>query len=137
VYMLDYPSFQRWGLDAQNPPPGAIVLNKPFSFYERYRGYVWAALGGVGGESLVILALIAAIRAVTRKSRARLRESEERYRSIVEDGSELICRLDGAGNLLFVNGAFARLMGDRPEVLLGRPAWAVTGSNETTFKQLL
>lgn len=74
VYMLDYPSFKRWHLDADHPPPGAIVTNRPFSFYERYRSYVWAVFGGMAAESLIILILIGAIRRLTRKSRARLRE---------------------------------------------------------------
>ena len=134
VYMLDYSAFRRWSLDVENPPPGTVVINKPFSFYERYRGYVWAALGGMGSESLIILALIAAIRTVTRKSRARLRESEDRYRSIVEDGTELICRIDTAGTLVFANGALARLFGKPPEAIAGQPVWSLTGGDGESFR---
>ena len=120
VYMIDYPAFKRWHLDTQTLPPGAVVINRPFSFYERYRRYVWAMLGGMGAETLVILALIGAIRRLTRKSRARLRQSEERYRSIVEDGSELIGRFDPAGQIVFANGALARFAQQTAESLLGR-----------------
>jgi len=127
VYMLSYPAFLRWHLDVDQAPPGAVVVDRPFSFYQRYRAYVWAALGGMGGESLVILALIAAIRTLTRKSRARLRESEERYRSIVEDGSQLICRSDGIGRVVFANGALARLLGVTAAEVVGRSVWSLSG----------
>ncbi len=128
VYMLSYPAFVRWHLDVDHPPPGAVVVDRPFSFYERYRAYVWAALGGMGGESLVILALLAAIRTLTRKSRARLRESEDRYRSIVEDGSQLICRFDGGGRIVFANGALARLLGATAAEVVGRSVWSLSGA---------
>ena len=127
VYMLSYPAFVRWRMDVDHPPPGAVVLDRPFSFYERYRTYVWAALGGMGGESLVILALLAAIRTLTRKSRARLRESEDRYRSIVEDGSQLICRFDGGGRIVFANGVLARLVAATAAEVVGRSVWSLSG----------
>jgi len=125
VYMLDYPSFKRFKLDVDHVPPGAIVLNRPFSFYERYRKYVWAALGGMGTESVVIVALLGAIRTLTRKSRTKLRESEERYRSIVEDGTELICRFDRGGKVVFANGALARIVNRPQGDLVGSSFWSL------------
>ena len=48
-----------------------------------------------------------------------LRESEERYRSLIEGQDDLILRRDGFGRLTYVNEAFAA-MADRPrEALLG------------------
>jgi PAS domain S-box-containing protein len=135
VYMLDYPAFKRWNLDPDHVPPGAVVLNRPFSLYERYRSYVWAALGGMGTESLVIVALIGAIRTVTRKSRTKLRESEERYRSIVEDGTELICRFDRNGKVLFANGALARMMDQAPPSLVGRSFWSLLTEDPDSSSQ--
>ncbi|MDD5382461.1 MAG: PAS domain-containing protein [Candidatus Margulisbacteria bacterium] len=49
-----------------------------------------------------------------------LRESEERYRRIVEDLTELICRFLPNGTLTFVNEAYCRYFGKRPEELVGR-----------------
>ena len=124
VYMLDYPSFKRWNLDTDHPPPDTVVNNRPFSLYGRYRSYIWAVSGGMAAESLIILILIATIRSLTRRSRARLRESEERYRSIVEDGSELIARFDVAGKMVFANGALGRFMQLSTQSLIGRPFWS-------------
>ncbi len=120
VYMFDYRALARWQLDPAKLPAGAVVRHRPFSFYETYKQYVWAALGGMGVESLAIIALALAIRGITRKSRAKLRASEERYRSIVEDGTEFIGRLDTSDRWLFVNGALARLVDEDQDAMLGQ-----------------
>ncbi len=48
-----------------------------------------------------------------------LRESEARYRAIVEDQSELICRYLRDSTITFVNQAYCRYFGVRSEDLLG------------------
>jgi PAS domain S-box-containing protein len=48
-----------------------------------------------------------------------LRESEARYRAIVEDQNELICRYLPDGKFTFVNQAYCRYFGVQPEDLLG------------------
>ncbi|MEG4228494.1 PAS domain S-box protein [Microcoleus sp. N9_B2] len=48
-----------------------------------------------------------------------LRESEARYRAIVEDQTELICRYLPDGKITFVNQAYCRYFGVQPEDLLG------------------
>lgn len=50
----------------------------------------------------------------------RLRDSEDRYRRIVEDQTDLICRSTPEGILLFVNDAWCRHSGVRREDALGR-----------------
>lgn len=52
-----------------------------------------------------------------------LRRSEERYRAIVEDQTELISRFKPDGTLTFVNGAYCRYFGETPEQLLGHKFW--------------
>jgi PAS domain S-box-containing protein len=49
----------------------------------------------------------------------RLRASEERYRTIVEDQTELICRYRPDTTLTFVNEAYCRYFGRRREELIG------------------
>jgi PAS domain S-box-containing protein len=49
-----------------------------------------------------------------------LRQSEERYRAIVEDQTELIARFQADGQLTFVNEAFCRYFGLRKETLMGQ-----------------
>ena len=50
-----------------------------------------------------------------------LRESEERYRRIVETAYEGIFVLDGAQRLTFANRRLAEMVGSTPEAIVGRP----------------
>jgi diguanylate cyclase (GGDEF)-like protein/PAS domain S-box-containing protein len=63
--------------------------------------------------TLVLLALLVALR----RSRANLKASEARYRAIVEDQLEMICRFRADGKLTFVNQAYANTFGITPENL--------------------
>jgi PAS domain S-box-containing protein len=52
-----------------------------------------------------------------------LRRSEERYRDIVEDQTELICRFLADGTLTFVNGAYCRYFQRTAKELIGQTFW--------------
>jgi PAS domain S-box-containing protein len=58
-----------------------------------------------------------------KQTEAALRQTEERYRDIVEDQTELICRFLADGTLTFVNGAYARYFDRSPETLVGTSFW--------------
>ncbi len=49
----------------------------------------------------------------------RLRKSEEQYRSVVEDQTELICRSALDGTIIFVNNAYCRYFGKTKDELIG------------------
>ncbi|HET7853177.1 MAG TPA: PAS domain S-box protein, partial [Candidatus Methylomirabilis sp.] len=63
----------------------------------------------------------AAIRDITDRKRAEeaLRQSEERYRAIVEDQTEMICRWLPDATLTFVNQAYCRYFGKTRQELIG------------------
>ncbi len=63
---------------------------------------------------------LAAESAARERAQAILLESEARYRSILDDQTELICRFLPDGSLTFVNQAYCRYFGKTPEQLLGR-----------------
>ncbi len=54
------------------------------------------------------------------KLESKLRASEERYRGVVESQTELICRFKADTTLTFVNDAYCRRAGKRPEEIIGR-----------------
>jgi PAS domain S-box-containing protein len=58
-----------------------------------------------------------------RRAEAALRESEARYRAVVESQSEMVCRFEPDGRILFVNPAYARNMRLTPEDLVGKNFW--------------
>ena len=49
----------------------------------------------------------------------RLRRLKDRYRAIVMDQNELICRFDPEGRITFVNDAYCRFFGVNPKEILG------------------
>lgn len=53
------------------------------------------------------------------KSRQAIKESEERYRAVVEDQTELICRFRPDGTHVFVNEAYCRYLKKSREEILG------------------
>src|SRR5262249_50734612 len=55
-----------------------------------------------------------------RKQEAALRNSEERYREVVDSQTELVCRYLPDSILTFVNEAFCRFFGRRREQVIGR-----------------
>ena len=57
------------------------------------------------------------------------RQSEARFRAVVEDQTELVCRCTPDGALTFVNDAFCRYFGRTREEILGR-AWGPTMPDE-------
>ncbi len=50
-----------------------------------------------------------------------LRESEERYRSLIDAQGDLVVRRDAAGNVTFVNPAFASAFAVAPAAVIGKP----------------
>jgi PAS domain S-box-containing protein len=55
-----------------------------------------------------------------KKAEAALAQSEERYRAVVEDQTELICRFSPDGRLTFVNDAYCRYFGLDRQQAMGR-----------------
>jgi PAS domain S-box-containing protein len=53
-----------------------------------------------------------------------LRDSEARYRAIVTDQTELICRYNPDGTITFVNEACRRYFNKRPDELTGQSFWS-------------
>jgi PAS domain S-box-containing protein len=55
-----------------------------------------------------------------RKIEDELKKSEERYRSVVEDQTEAICRFKPDGTHVFANAAYCALVGKKKEDLIGK-----------------
>ena len=71
---------------------------------------------GILGVTNMLLAAAAAERGAAERS---VSESEKRFRAVVEDQTDLICRFRPDGLLTFVNGPFCRFYGKSREELIG------------------
>ena len=54
-----------------------------------------------------------------------LRESEEKYRLIVENSRDVIFTLDAAGKVLYISPSITKELGYSPAELIGKPIWSL------------
>jgi PAS domain S-box-containing protein len=120
AFMVDWRQLRRWGLDEANLPPGTIVRFEEPSLWQRYRRQIVAVIAILMLQSALIFALLVQRRR-RRFAEESLRESEERYRDVVETQTELICRYLPDTTLTFVNDAYCRYFGRGRDELVGRP----------------
>jgi PAS domain S-box-containing protein len=71
------------------------------------------------------------------KAQSDLRKSEERYRAVVEDQTELICRFLHDGTLTFVNEALCRYLDKRREDLIGQNVFLLLPENVEAIRDHL
>jgi len=76
-------------------------------------------IGSYIGILAVTNMLLAAAAAERRAAEHAVSESEKRFRAVVEDQTDLICRFTPDGLLTFVNEAFCRFHGKRSDELIG------------------
>ncbi len=79
------------------------------------------------------IARLEAADAERKRAEESLRESEARYRAVVEDQTELICRFQPDGTLTFVNEAYCRYFGKRLEELIGHNCMPLIPEEDREF----
>jgi PAS domain S-box-containing protein len=99
-------------------PAGTNVFD-PQSLFEQYRGYAIAGLLLLALQLALIVGLLVQ-RAYRRRAEEEMRNSEQRYRSVVDTQSEMICRFLPDTTLTFVNDAYCRFWNKTHNELLGR-----------------
>ncbi len=141
VYLVDYRLGQRDGLEllrealAQGVQAPIILLTgqgTPEVDIEAMRS--GAADYLVKGQIDSYLLDRAIRHAIERKDiEDRLRDSERRYRGIVEDQTELVCRFRPDRQLTFVNEAYCRYFGKTRDELIGTDVFAYLIPDEIAF----
>ncbi len=71
------------------------------------------------------------------KAQRELQRSEERYRAVVEDQTELICRFLPKGTLTFVNEAFCRYLAKGKDELIGQNVFILLPENADSIRAYL
>jgi PAS domain S-box-containing protein len=96
------------------PPPGSQLINAALLVT------IAALVAALGSSSAAHSLLALQIRErQAREARQALRESEERYRLIAENTSDLIALLDAEERYLYASPSFARELGHTPAALVG------------------
>ena len=116
---IDWRQLKRWRIAETQVPAGCSVHYREPSFWEAYRWYILATMLVVLAQATLILALLVS-RAKRKGAERELRESEERYREVVDNQAELVCRYLPDTTLTFVNEAYCRFFGRSREDLTGR-----------------
>jgi diguanylate cyclase (GGDEF)-like protein/PAS domain S-box-containing protein len=108
---------------------GRALLTKeiaiPDVFRIRHEDGTERILEGFGNNLLdnpVVAGFVMNVRDVTnrRETEEALRKSEERYRQLVENASDIVFTTDSAGRLAFVNPAVIRITGYEEEEIIGK-----------------
>jgi diguanylate cyclase (GGDEF)-like protein/PAS domain S-box-containing protein len=94
----------------------SIVLLTPTAYIRIYN--LIGILATIGACSLIMFFL--GIIYVTDRSKEAIRQSEERYRALVENASDMVFRTDENGYFTFVNPAVIRITGYEEEELIGK-----------------
>jgi len=100
--------------------------------------YLVVAAVAAGGEAHVWnVSLQSNLEETDRRAREILRESEERYRGLVQNTTALILRLDARGAITFANDHALKFFGYTQEELIGQPALGtIVPERETTGRDL-
>jgi len=84
VPMFNYQQMVRFGISRADLPPGSVIVGEPESFYHRYKGRIWAAIGFVVFQVLVIIALAINI-ARRRRVESELAKHRDHLEELVEE----------------------------------------------------
>lgn len=114
---------------ADHPGPRALATGRPVRnvvmgfLRPRIRDRVWLLVSAdprpVGGGAMHVVVTLTDI-SLQKRLEERLRESESRYRQLVERAQDIIYRTDTEGFFTYVNPMGARVMNYLPEELVGK-----------------
>lgn len=120
VTMFDHQQMLRFGLPENKLPADAQILGKSPSLYAEFMVWFWIGFLVIALLVALVLVLLAWI-AYRRRVTARLKESEDRYRRIVDTAKEGIWVLDGDFKTTFVNQRMTDMLGCTQDEVLGNP----------------
>ncbi len=113
-YMFDHRQLKRFDIPVSKLPRGSVVLNRPDSFYGRYKGYVWTTFLVVTLLSVMVLLL-----GLTIIRRRRAEEALRQANIVVENSPAVLFRWGTGGGwpVSFVSSN-VKQFGYTPEELL-------------------
>ena len=117
VPTVDWRQLKRWGISETRLPAGCEVRFREPTFWEQYKSEIITVHVLVLTETFLILFLVRNQQRL-RRTQSVLRESEERFRAVVEQASDGFELLDSDGRYLEVNETSLRQLGYTREEIL-------------------
>jgi PAS domain S-box-containing protein len=75
--LFDYTGLEKFSIHPSQLPEGSVILNRPFSFYETYKPWVWTIVFFISLETLLI-ALFALNRTYLKRAQKKVGQANER-----------------------------------------------------------
>jgi PAS domain S-box-containing protein len=110
---VDWRQIQHWNMPESALRPDTIFLHRPPTLWEQYRKYVFAVITVCVIQTLLIVGLLVQ-RSIRRKTEARLRESEERFRVMADTTPSLVWMSDKNGKVVYLNHKRVEFTGQDP-----------------------
>jgi PAS domain S-box-containing protein len=111
--LADWRQLHRWNIPVSALPKDTQFYNRDLTLWERDRKYFIPALVLVVAQALLILALLWQ-RARKRKAEAVVRESEKRFRVMVDTAPSLVWMCDAQGKITYLNESRLAFIGLHP-----------------------
>lgn len=109
-YMFDYPSLRKAGLQVSDLPPDSIILDKPETFYTKYRPQIIIII--VAFIIMLILIVVMAINIMLRRRvQQELKQTVQELDTIFENSQVGIVYLQGGRFVSRVNQRLAEIFG--------------------------
>ena len=83
-------------------------------------GWVWTIVFTLLFIAVIILLFNYSLRREVKKKTAKLKDSEEKYRLIVENQNTLVVKVDPEGRFLYVSPSYCNMFGKKEEDLIGQ-----------------
>ena len=119
---VDWRALHRWHIPESLLPLGSLILYRPPPLWQQHRDYVVAACAVIGVLLFLVIGLLWQ-RARERKSEAVLRESEKRFRVMVDTTPSLVWMSDAQGRVTYLNDRRLAFTGAGPTAGYGH-TWA-------------
>jgi len=108
--VYDWRALKRWNISEDRLPSGSQVRYKTVTLWETYKVHIIVGIGVICLETILIYALfISLMRSKRRK--AALQESEERYRTLQEHVPVGVYRTSNSGKFISLNPAAVKMFG--------------------------
>ena len=119
-YMFDYRQILKYRISLSQLPEDAILINRPHSFYDSYKGVIWVTTAVVSALiGFVVLLTIAMVR--QHRAEADLSRSRNTLARVLDSVPQSVFWKDRDSIYLGCNQVFARAVGlDSPEQIVGK-----------------